>query len=195
MGDLQVPQIAQILLETFFTYRDRRAYALHEFVIMPDHLHLILTPGPTTGLEKALQLIKGGSSHRIHKERDQRSEIWQLGFYDWTIRDYNDWRTKVEYIHQNPVRAKLVDKPEKWLYSSANGKFILDPIPSKYVASGAKAQIAPAFTSGLKPQPPEEKDSEPRDPIPQGLKPIVSTSVNVGPKGPTPNSFSRATNS
>ena len=146
------------MLQALFTYCDRGAYLLHEFVVMPDHLHLILTPGPTTSLEKAIQLIKGGSSHQIHKTRNQKMEIWQVGFYDWTIRDYNDWQTKVEYIHENPVRAKLVQEPEDWPYSSASGKFRLDPIPVKFLqlSSGAKAQTTPSFTQGLKPLPPKE---------------------------------------
>ena len=157
----QLPEIAEIMLQTLFTYRDRGAYLLHEFVVMPDHLHLILTPGPTTSLEKAIQLIKGGSSHQIHKARNQKMEIWQVGFYDWTIRDYNDWQTKVEYIHENPVRAKLVQKPEDWPYSSASGKFALDLIPGKFLqlSSGAKAQATPPLTQGLKPLPPKEQAS------------------------------------
>jgi len=125
---------------------------------MPDHLHLLLTPSPTTSLEKAVQLIKGGSSHQIHKERSQKMEIWQEGFYDWTMRDADDWRTKVEYIRMNPVRAKLVQRPQDWPYSSATGQFILDPMPSKneQQASGAKAQTMSALTPGLKPRPPKE---------------------------------------
>ena len=74
----QVTEVAEILVDTLFTYRDRGIYLLHEFVIMPDHLHLILTPGSTATLEKAMQSIKGGSSHRIHKQRNQKSEIWQV---------------------------------------------------------------------------------------------------------------------
>jgi putative transposase len=171
----QISETAEILIRTLFYYRDRNVYALHEFVIMPDHLHVLVTPAPKTSLERAIQFIKGGSSHRIHKERDQRMEIWQAGFYDWTIRDYNDWLRKVEYIHANPVRAKLVENPEVWPYSSANGKFTLDPIPAKYLTSGAKAQTRPDRTSELKLRPPKESNG-------------------VGPKGPTPNSFSKATN-
>src|SRR6266403_5045443 len=52
----QVTEIAEILLNTLFHYRDSGAYLLHEFVIMPDHLHLVLTPGLQTSLEKAIQL-------------------------------------------------------------------------------------------------------------------------------------------
>jgi len=155
----QVPEIADILVKTLSQYRDQRAYLLHEFVVMPDHLHLLVTPSPTTSLEKTVQLIKGGSSHRIHKERNQKMEIWQEGFYDWTIRDADDWRAKVEYIRMNPVRAKLVSKPEEWPHSSANCKSALDPIPVKYLqqASGAKAHTVAAQTPGLKPRPPKEE--------------------------------------
>lgn len=105
-----------------------------------------------------MQLIKGGSSYQIRKARNQKMEIWQVGFYDWTIRDSDDWQAKVEYIHTNPVRAKLVQRHEDWPYSSASGKFALDPIPDKLLqlSSGAKAQTTPPLTQGLKPLPPKE---------------------------------------
>jgi putative transposase len=154
----QVPENAEILIEALFHYRDSKAYALHEFVVMPDHLHLMLTPGATTSLEKAIQLIKGGSSYQIRKAHNQKMEIWQVGFHDWTIRDANDWQSKVEYIHTNPIRAKLAQEPEDWPYSSANVKFTLDPAPDKFLklSSGAKAQTTSLPTQGLKPLPPKE---------------------------------------
>jgi putative transposase len=157
----QVPENAEILIETLLRHRDRKVYALHEFVVMPDHLHLLLTPSAATSLEKAMQFIKGGSSHQIGKTRNQKMEIWQVGFHDWTIRDYNDWQAKVEYIDTNPVRAKLVQRPEDWPYSSTSGKFTLDPIPDKYLqlSSGAKAHASAAPTPGLKPRPPKEDGS------------------------------------
>ena len=162
----QVPEIAEILLQTLFYYRDRKAYQLHEFVLMPDHLHLLLTPSETTSLEKAVQLIKGGSSHRIHRERNHKMEIWQEGFYDWTIRGGDDWQTKVEYIRMNPARAKLVLEPGDWPYSSARTRFVLDSIPEKYLqrTSGAKAGFVPVLTPGLKPRPPKEMPAEPEAP-------------------------------
>jgi len=157
----QVSENADILIDALFHYRDLHAYFLHEFVVMPDHLHLLLTPSSTTSLEKVMQFIKGGSSHQIRKAHNQKMQIWQVGFHDWTIRDANDWQIKVEYIHTNPVRAKLVQRPEDWPYSSANGKFSVDPIPDKFLhlSSGAKAQSTPPFTQGLKPLPPKENGS------------------------------------
>jgi putative transposase len=176
----QVKEIAEILVDTILHYRDAPAYLLHEFVVMPDHLHVLLTPAPTTSLERAIQLIKGGSSHRIHKQRDQRMEIWQVGFHDWTIRDYDDWLRKAEYVRSNPVRARLVEKPEDWPYSSATGNFALDPVPAKYLqlASGAKAHAAATLTSELKLRPPKEGTHPPLPPLTQP--------ANLGPKGPIP---------
>jgi putative transposase len=125
---------------------------------MPNHLHLLLTPAPTTSLEKAVQLIKGSSSFQISKQRGHKMEIWHQGFHDWTIRDLGDWQTKAEYIRMNPVRAQLAGTPEDWLFSSATAKFALDPPPEKYLqlASAAKAASASTGTSGLKPRPPKE---------------------------------------
>ena len=155
----QVAEVAEILITALLHYRDRGAYLLHEFVIMPDHLHLLLTPGRTTSLEKAVQLIKGGSSHQIRLHRGNKLEIWQQGFYDWTIRDFDDWQTKAAYIRLNPVRAKLVQKAEDWPCSSATGKFTLDPMPAKYLqlASAAKASVTSHATSELKLRPPKEQ--------------------------------------
>lgn len=174
----QVTEVAQLMLQTLFDYRERGIYLLHEFVVMPDHLHMLITPGASTSLEKAVQCIKGGSSYRIHKHCGQRSEIWQVGFHDWTIRDYHDWQTKAEYIRQNPVRARLVEKAEDWPYSSANSKFKLDSVPEKYLSSGAKAQVDVSLTLGLKPQPPKEPSGEPG-----------SRRLKVGAKAPNPNTL------
>jgi putative transposase len=127
-----VPAVAEILVRRILTCRENGAYLLHEFVLMPDHFHLLMTPGATSTLEKAVQLIKGGSSHEIHAQRGNKMTIWQVGFHDWSIRDGEDYRAKVRYIHMNPVQARLVEKPEDWPFSSASGKFSLDPVSERY---------------------------------------------------------------
>jgi putative transposase len=127
-----VPQVAEILVHRILACRDKSAYQLHEFVVMPNHFHLLPTPGETTSLEKAVQLIKGGSSHEIHRQTGNHMEIWQVGFHDWTIRDGEDYRTKVGYIQMNPVQARLVERPEDWPFGSACGKFALDSVPEKF---------------------------------------------------------------
>jgi putative transposase len=63
---LQSERMAGLLIEILFHYRNRNKFRLHEFVVMPDHFHLLITP--VTALERAMQLIKGGFSFRAKKE-------------------------------------------------------------------------------------------------------------------------------
>jgi hypothetical protein len=79
-----------------------------------------------------VQLIKGGSSHEIHEQTGNKMEIWQVGFHDWPIRDGEDYGAKVRYIRMNPVEARLVERPEEWIFASACGKYVLDPVPEKF---------------------------------------------------------------
>jgi putative transposase len=114
------------LIDTLYHYRST-AYLLHEFVVMPDHIHVILTP--LTSLEKAVQFIKGGFSYRARKELGSNMEVWQKGFSDHRIRDAEDYLRHVAYVHENPVRKHLCELTEDFPYSSAFSGFELDPVP------------------------------------------------------------------
>jgi len=133
------PEIAQVLLNQLLTCRARAFYKLHEFVIMPDHFHALLTPSEATTLEKAMQMIKGGSSHQIKRQFNFASSIWQEGFHDRWIRDASEYREREGYIRTNPVTAKLVSAPAEYLFSSACGTYPLDPNPYEAGTSGAEA--------------------------------------------------------
>src|SRR2546430_6611362 len=76
----QSERMAQLFIEVLQHYRRQGKYLLHEFVLMPDHFHVLITPAIT--LERALQLIKGGFSFRARKELGFGGEIWQTSFYD-----------------------------------------------------------------------------------------------------------------
>jgi len=117
---------AKLLIDTLYHYRGS-AYLLHEFVVMPDHIHVILTP--KTGLEKAVQFIKGGFSYRVKKDIESNFEIWQKGFSDHRVRDASDYRLHQIYVRQNPVRKHLYERAEDCPYSSAHPGFDLDPAP------------------------------------------------------------------
>jgi putative transposase len=145
----QVKENAEILVQCMLEYRDRGAYLLHEFVVMPNHVHLLLTPGGETSLEKAMQFIKGGSSHQIHRQRENKMQIWSSGFHEATIRDVEDFEARRHYIRMNPVEAQLAEKPEAWPYGSASGGFTLDPIPER-LSSGAKAPFIAGVNVGAK---------------------------------------------
>jgi putative transposase len=117
---------AKLLIDALFHYRGSE-YMLHEFVIMPDHIHVLLTP--LTSVEKAVQFMKGGFSYRAKKELGSNMEIWQKGFSDHRIRDANDYALHVSYIQQNPVKERFCANPNEYPYSSAYSGFVLDPAP------------------------------------------------------------------
>lgn len=116
---------ARLLIETLAHYRDEQKYLLHEFVIMPDHLHALITPAPEISLERAMQFIKGGFSFRLKAG----GHVWQASFSNHRVRDLEDYENHREYIRMNPVRARLARRPEKYPYSSAAGVMQLDPVP------------------------------------------------------------------
>jgi len=117
---------ARLLIDTLYHYRGS-AYLLHEFVIMPDHIHVILTP--LTSLEKAVQFIKGGFSYQAKKELGSNMEVWQKGFSDHRIRDAEDYLRHVSYVRENPVRKHLCERAEEFSFSAAFPGLALDPVP------------------------------------------------------------------
>ncbi len=131
---------AKRLIDTFAHYRDQERFLLHEFVIMPDHIHALLTPSPEISLERAMQFIKGGFSFRL-KSKDP---VWQAGFTNHRIRDLEDFVRHREYIRMNPVRAHLAHSPQGYPYGSAASALQMDAVPP-----------------GLKPRPYEEALTRP----------------------------------
>jgi putative transposase len=118
---------AWLLIEVLFGYRDQGKYLLHEFVVMPDHVHLLLTPAPEISLERAMQFIKGGYSYRLRKL--EKIQVWQESFTNHRIRDFEDYQRHCEYVRMNPVRARLVRDAASYAFSSANAEFRLDAVP------------------------------------------------------------------
>lgn len=119
-------QWADLFLETLRSYRGR-GYLLHEYVGMPEHFHIVITPLVT--LERAVQFIKGGFSFRAKKELHSAMEVWQRGFSDHRIRDEQDFETHVGYIYRNPVGRKLVDSAVEYPYCSAFLGSTKDEVP------------------------------------------------------------------
>ncbi len=125
----QSERLARLFLDTLFHYRDQGKFGLHEFALMTTHVHLLFTVAMDMTLERTMQLIKGGFSHRAGQEVGRNKEIWQRGYVDHRVRDVSDYARCVEYIRQNPVRAGLARSPELYPYCSAYPGFTLDPRP------------------------------------------------------------------
>ena len=102
----RVERWAHLMVATLNHY-DGTGYKLHAYVVMPDHLHLLISPFES--VEKSVQLVKGGFSFRAKRELQWNGEIWQSGFTDHRIRDEEDWKRHLQYIRQNPIDARLVE--------------------------------------------------------------------------------------
>lgn len=123
--------MAELFCETLLRYREDGKLWVHAFVVMPNHVHLLMTvPGGMT-LERVMQLVKGGFSHEAGKRFGIRGPIWQKSFVDRRVRDASECARFKHYIHQNPVRAVLVSSAEEFTYSSSNPEFRMDALPQR----------------------------------------------------------------
>lgn len=136
---LQSNRSAGLFVSVLFEYRAQRKFRLHEFVVMPDHFHLLLTVDIGMTIERAVQFIKGGFAFRAGRELGFGVPVWQKGFSEVRVLDANAYLGIAEYIRNNPVRRGLVFEASELPHSSAHAGFELDPAPQglKPVVFGA----------------------------------------------------------
>ena len=124
-----------IFLDELSRARERHGFHILGYVIMPNHVHLVLHPPAGTEMGCVIGLIKTRSSRRIlraWKESDAKIlsrlsvntqgktgfAFWQRRCYDHNCRGLESVRDKINYCHLNPVRAGLVAEPGDWPWSS-----------------------------------------------------------------------------
>ena len=113
------------MVDTLDRYRREGRFLLHAFVVMPDHVHALITPASDVSLEKAIQFIKGGFSFQLKN----RGEVWERGHFDKRVPDSIAFNACVTYIHNNPVAARLVKVDHAYPYSSAIHLNQMDAMP------------------------------------------------------------------
>jgi len=97
-------------------------YTLIATTVMPDHVHLLLTPNPLMDLPRILKGIKGVSARLLNQHRGTRGQVWQDQCWDRIMRDQDELNEKLEYMLLNPVKKGLVDDPwsyDGWYYNEA----------------------------------------------------------------------------
>jgi len=95
------------------------AYSLVAWVIMPNHVHVVVQMGDGSSLAEAVRLWKGRSARAINRDLGRRGALWQREYHDRFIRDQDHLAAAVAYVHSNPVTAGLCATPEDWPLSSA----------------------------------------------------------------------------
>ena len=107
-------------------YGNGMRFHLHAAVVMPEHVHLLMTPlrdanGELFCLQDILKGIKGASARRVNQLTSGSGPVWQEESFDYVVRSYEILQQKTEYIRQNPVRRGLVRRPEEypWLWTES----------------------------------------------------------------------------
>jgi putative transposase len=88
---------------------------LYGYVVMPEHVHLLLSEPEQGLLSEALKSLKQGVSRRLLGDTEH---FWQKRYYDFNVRNVRQFLEKLRYIHRNPVRRGLCKQPEDWEWSS-----------------------------------------------------------------------------
>jgi putative transposase len=127
----------EIITRNLEFYREKRNLKIYAYIVMENHLHLILSGKELSAAIQAFksftakELIESIQAKKIDWLLNQlayfkakykissKYQVWQEGFYPKQITDQEMFNQKVEYIHNNPVRRGYVDRAENWFYSSA----------------------------------------------------------------------------
>lgn len=119
-----------LLRQSFAVSKAKYEYTIDAIVILPDHIHMIITPKIATEYPKIIRAVKYHFSthcdekYYLHMQQsNSRSKrgskpIWQKRFYEHAIRGDRDMMEKMAYIRDNPVKHGYVDKLNEWKYSS-----------------------------------------------------------------------------
>ena len=114
---LRLPEVAKMVVDAI-RYRDLRAYRLHAFVVMPNHVHLLMTP--LVEVSKVMQSLKRFTAREANRMLGLTGQtFWQDESYDRLVRNGTEFERIVHYIEWNPVTAGLAATPEDFPWSSA----------------------------------------------------------------------------
>ena len=116
---------AELFIAKLFRYRDQGKFRLHGFVVMPDHVHILITPNIDQSTSRCIQLIKGGYSFAVRQQSP--GEVWHSRYHEHRIRDEDDFNAQKQYIANNPGRKLFLDYPH--VHTHANYLPHLDAPP------------------------------------------------------------------
>ena len=112
------PALAELLLALYARQRACGAILLHGYVVMPDHYHVLLTLRGDASITDVVRAVHSLFGRECRERVALRDRVWQRRYYDHVVRNESDLRTKLLYMHDNPVRAGLVEEPMTYRWSS-----------------------------------------------------------------------------
>jgi putative transposase len=111
--------VARVVLDSLITGGELHHYEFGPFVIMPNHVHVLLLPEVSPS--HLLKSLKGATAREANRQLGRTGQsFWQRESYDHTVRNAEEWQRIARYIKNNPVRAGLATTPMEYRWSSAN---------------------------------------------------------------------------
>ena len=107
------PAAREIFEASLEATREKYGFSVDSYVVMPEHVHLLLSEPREKTLSVALQALKISVSRRLPQR-----PFWQRRFYDFNVFTDSKRIEKRQYIHRNPLARGLVEHPKDWLWSS-----------------------------------------------------------------------------
>ncbi len=99
--------------------RTKYRFRLYGYVVMPEHVHLLMSEPEREVLATAIQALKISVARRAMSHgAEHDAPLWQKRYYDHNVRNYESFVRKLRYVHRNPVKRGLVEQPEDWKWSS-----------------------------------------------------------------------------
>lgn len=121
-----VGRAAEIAVQELSDQRNRSGFLLLAFAFMPDHAHFVVVPHHSSNISGTMRIIKGSIARRVNQHLGTSGPLWQEGFFDRVARTREQLHAYIEYVHQNPVAARLVDDASAYPYSSGDGRCMAD---------------------------------------------------------------------
>ena len=112
LADSHAKEVFEAALERVRLSYGMRVYG---YVVMPEHVHLLLSEPDRAALDVAIKSLKQGVARRLLQDGDH---FWQKRYYDFNVRERRKFQEKLRYIHRNPVKRGLCERPEQWRWSS-----------------------------------------------------------------------------
>jgi putative transposase len=121
---LATPTSRDVFLDSLERTRRHYQFEVLGYVVMPEHIHLLVNEPPDDPLSKALQALKISVSRRLTER-----PFWQTRYYDFNVFTHNKRVEKLKYMHRNPVKRNLVTHPEDWQWSTYRHYLRNEPTP------------------------------------------------------------------
>ena len=119
----------EVLTDALMLWRQASKVLLHDYVIMPDHIHLLISVADDANAEASVRNLQRGFAKELSQQYGYNGELWEPQFRDRPVHSSEECAECARMIHSNPVRVGFCEKPGQYRMSSKSSYWVLDPLP------------------------------------------------------------------